>query len=52
MECIFVLIIEDSKYAADLNIREIRKTGLVVNYEIVMDGIKMSAVLTILTKQI
>lgn len=35
---ISVLIVEDSRYAADLNVREIRKTGFTVDYKRVIDG--------------
>ena len=38
MKHISVLIIEDSIYAADLNVREIRKTGFTVDYERVING--------------
>ena len=33
-----VLIVEDSIYAADLNIRQLRRAGFTVEYQIVEDG--------------
>lgn len=35
---ISVLIVEDSMYAADLNVREIRKAGFTVTYKRVVNG--------------
>lgn len=38
MKCISVLIVENSVYAADLNVREIRKAGFTVNYKRAISG--------------
>lgn len=38
MAHISVLIVEDSMYAADLNVREIKKAGFTVDYERVVNG--------------
>lgn len=37
-EVISVLVVEDSFYSADLNIRELKKAGFEVRYQIVSDG--------------
>lgn len=41
MKHVSVLMVEDSIYAADLNIREIKKTGLTVEYRRVVNGKEM-----------
>lgn len=44
MKNISVLIIEDSRYSADLNVRQIKKAGYKVDFCIVANKAKMQAV--------
>lgn len=45
MTNISVLIVEDSFYSADLNVRELKKAGYTVQYQIVSSGQSMKSAL-------
>ena len=45
MTKISVLVVEDSFYSADLNIRELKKTGCTVHYQMVSSGKSMESAL-------
>ncbi len=45
MKHISALIIEDSKYSADLNVRELKKAGFSVDYKIAMGRVAMEKAL-------
>ena len=46
MKNISVLIVEDSKYWADLNVRQFKKSGYEVDFRIVANRLKMQAELS------